>query len=186
MRSLLLLVGLGNPGKEYAATRHNVGFMLVDRLAGECGIRLGRTGSALSGKGVVFGAQAFLIKPQTYMNLSGQAVAELKSFYKVDAGGILAVYDDCDLPLGKMRFRKGGGSGGHKGVESLISAVGSMDFPRLRLGVGRPGHGELKDYVLTPFTKEEAPVVEEMLGRAIDALKTFVTDGIDAAMNSFN
>jgi len=183
---------LGNPGGEYAATRHNVGFMLADRLAEAGGVRFGKSGSALIAKGLVFGAQAVLIKPQTYMNLSGQAIAEFSSFYKIEAGRVLVFYDDCDLPLGKLRLRKDGGSGGHKGVESIITALGSRDFPRLRLGIGRPANSanpdspELKDYVLAPFTRGEAAIVDEMLGIAMDAVKTFVTDGIDAAMNRFN
>ena len=186
---MLLLIGLGNPGRDYPATKHNVGFMLADRLAEGHGIKFGKSGSALIAKGVVFGAQAILIKPQTYMNLSGQAAAEFVSFYKIDAGSALVFYDDCDMPLGKIRLRKDGGSGGHKGVESIIRALGSRGFPRLRLGIGRPvspNTTELEDYVLTPFTKEEALAVDEMLGMAVDAVKTFVTDGIDAAMNGFN
>ncbi|MBI5971178.1 MAG: aminoacyl-tRNA hydrolase [Deltaproteobacteria bacterium] len=192
---MFLLAGLGNPGREYAATRHNVGFMLADRLAEAGGVKFGKSGSALIAKGMVFGAQAVLIKPQTYMNLSGQAVAEFVSFYKIDAGSLLVFYDDCDLPLGKIRLRKDGGSGGHKGVESIISALGSKDFPRLRLGIGRPANlpdsanpdgPELKDYVLTPFTCEEGVIVDEMLGIALDAVKEFMTHGIDVAMNGFN
>ncbi len=180
------MAGLGNPGMEYAATRHNVGFMLADRLAEAGGVRFGKSGSALIGKGDVFGAQAVLIKPQTYMNLSGQAIAEFRSFYKIDAGSVLVFYDDCDLPLGKLRFRKDGGSGGHKGVESIITALGGRDFPRLRLGIGRPEAGELNGHVLAPFTPGEAAIVDEMLGIAMDAVKTFMTDGIGVAMNRFN
>lgn len=180
---------MGNPGREYAVTRHNVGFMLADRLSGAGDMTFGKSGSAFIAKGTVFGAQAVLIKPQTYMNLSGRAVAEFSSFYKIEAGRILVFYDDCDLPLGKIRLRKDGGSGGHKGLESIITSLGSRDFPRLRLGIGRPADSEdpeLKDYVLTPFTRDEVAAVDEMLGIAMDAVKAFVTDGITAAMNRFN
>ncbi len=180
------MAGLGNPGMEYAATRHNVGFMLADRLAEAGGVKFGKSGSALRAKGIVFGEQAVLVKPQTYMNLSGQAVAEFGSFYKIDHAAILVFYDDCDLPLGKLRLRKDGGSGGHKGVESIITALGGRDFPRLRLGIGRPEAGELNGHVLAPFTPGEAAIVDEMLGIAMDAVKTFMTDGIGVAMNRFN
>ncbi len=183
---MLLIVGLGNPGREYERTRHNAGFMLVDLLANDAGIKLDKKGKGVWGKGRIAGQEVVLLKPQTFMNLSGEAVQEVRAFYKVQTGSMIVAYDDCDLPLGKLRIRKDGGSGGHRGVNSIITALGSKDFPRIRLGVGRPPHGDTANYVLSPFTKDEQPALDEMLCRGKESVDVFITGGIDQAMNMFN
>lgn len=183
---MLLIVGLGNPGREYERTRHNAGFMLVDLLAAEFDIKLDKKGKGVWGKGRIAGEDVVLLKPQTFMNLSGEAVAEARAFYKVPAGSVIIAYDDCDLPLGKLRIRQDGGSGGHRGVNSIITHLGSKDFPRIRLGIGRPAFGDIVGYVLTPFSKEEQSAVGEMLCRGKEAVEVLITGGIDQAMNRFN
>jgi PTH1 family peptidyl-tRNA hydrolase len=183
---VLLIVGLGNPGREYERTRHNAGFMLVDLLALEAGIKLDKKGKGVWGKGRIAGEEVVLLKPQTFMNLSGEAVSEVRAFYKIQAGSMIVAYDDCDLPIGKLRIRKDGGSGGHRGVNSIIATLGSKDFPRIRLGVGRPPHGDTANYVLSPFTKDEQPALEEMLCRGKESVEVLITGGIDQAMNMFN
>ena len=183
---MLLIVGLGNPGPAYETTRHNVGFMLVDRLSDICSIEFTRTPSALWGRGRVFGQDAVLLKPQTYMNRSGHAVSEFKAAFPVDTGSIIAAYDDCDLPLGRLRLRKDGGSGGHRGIDSIIEHIGSRNFPRIRLGIGRPLDGDIVDYVLAPFTEDETGALDDMLTRGVSAVEALLTRGIDYAMNCFN
>jgi len=161
--------------------------MLIDRLSERCSIEFRRSASALWATGTVFGVEAVLVKPQTYMNLSGKAVAEFKAAFSVDTGSIIAVYDDCDLPAGRLRLRSSGGSGGHRGIGSIIEHIGGTEFLRIRLGIGRPVSDEsLADYVLAPFTDEEAPVVDDMLTRGVSSIEALVTRGIDYAMNSFN
>lgn len=183
-----LIVGLGNPGREYRGNRHNVGFMLVDLLAERLGASFARLESkALVTKGDTQGHRIVLAKPQTYMNLSGQAVGGLVRFYKVPAANLLVAYDDVDLPLGTLRLRPGGGSAGQKGMASIIERLGTQEFPRLRLGIGRPpGRMDAAAYVLQDFTSGEAALLREMLDRAVDAALTFVTQGLEAAMNQYN
>lgn len=183
---MLLIVGLGNPGPAYETTRHNVGFMLVDRLSERCSIEFTRSPSALWGRGRVFGQDAVLLKPQTYMNLSGKAVAEFKAAFSVETGSIIAAYDDCDLPLGRLRLRKDGGSGGHRGINSIIEHIGSRDFSRIRLGIGRPAGGDMVEYVLTPFSEDETVALDDMLTRGVSSIEALVARGMDYAMNSFN
>ena len=183
-----MLVGLGNPGREYASNRHNVGFMLIDGL----GNRLGAPRMRLQSKALVCSCQhdgrsIMLVKPQTYMNLSGQAIQSLARFYRVPLERLLVAHDDLDLPLGTLRMRPGGGPGGQKGVASTIERLGSTDFARLRIGIGRPpGSMDPADYVLQDFGRDELPEVLETLDRATDAALVFVADGIQAAMNAFN
>lgn len=185
--SLFLIAGLGNPGRDYEKTRHNAGFMLADRIARESGIEI-RQKDFFSywGKGSINGADVVIAKPQTYMNLSGQAVGAISRFFKIPAESIIVAYDDCDLPLGRIRIRKGGGSGGHKGIESIISHLSGNDFPRIRMGVGRPLMGGVKDYVLQPFRPEESQALEGMLSRGEESIRVLLKDGIDEAMNRFN
>lgn len=183
---MLLIVGLGNPGNEYEETRHNAGFMLVDLLCREHSIRLKKGGKGLWGEGRIAGEDVILLKPMTYMNLSGLAVAEVLARQPLSPESIIAAFDDCDLPLGKVRIRKGGGSGGHRGLASLIENIGTREFPRIRLGVGRPPAGDIVDYVLSPFGPGERHTVEEMLERAKEALDSIITSGIEQAMNRFN
>lgn len=183
-----LIAGLGNPGREYRNNRHNIGFMLVDRLADRLGVSFSRMESkALVTKSEYQGRRIVLAKPQTYMNLSGQAVGALAHFYKVPLENILVVYDDVDLPQETLRMRPGGGSAGHKGMKSIIERLGSQEFPRLRLGVGRPpGHKEAADYVLQDFSKAEAEMLPQILDRAVDAVLVYLTEGLNAAMTQFN
>jgi PTH1 family peptidyl-tRNA hydrolase len=183
-----LIAGLGNPGREYRDTRHNIGFMLVDQLAQHLGVMFGRLESkALVTKAEYQGRRLVLAKPQTYMNLSGGAVGSLVRFYKVPLSNLLVVYDDVDLPLGTIRMRAEGGSAGQKGMASIIERLGSQEFPRLRLGIGRPpGRMEAAAYVLLPFKKDEIEQLPLFLERAVEAALVFVTSGLEAAMNQFN
>jgi PTH1 family peptidyl-tRNA hydrolase len=183
-----LIVGLGNPGREYRETRHNIGFMLVDYLAKRLGVSFTRLESkALVTKGEYQGRRLVLAKPQTFMNLSGSAVGSLVRFYKVPMPNLLVAYDDVDLPLGTIRLRAEGGSAGQKGMASIIERLGRQDFPRLRLGIGRPpGRMEAADYVLQPFKKDEAELLPVVLERAVEAVLVFVTSGLDTAMNQYN
>lgn len=183
-----LIVGLGNPGREFKGNRHNIGFMLVDRLAERLGASFGRMESkALVTKADYQGKRLVLVKPQTYMNLSGQPVSSLVRFYKVPLGNLLLVYDDVDLPLGTLRIRPEGGSAGHKGMKSTIERLGSQEFPRLRIGIDRPpGRKAAADYVLQNFSKDQAGRLPQVLDRAVDAVLSFVTEGLDTAMNKYN
>ncbi len=182
-----LVVGLGNPGAKYANTRHNVGFMVVDRLARRVGIGLTkRQCNALTALGTISGQRVCLAKPQTYMNLSGDAVACLARFFKVSPADLLVVYDDRDLPLGRVRLREKGSAGGQRGMESIIAALGTSDFPRLRIGIGRPAEVDAVDHVLGSFSAEERPLIEAALDRAVEAVEGVLSEGVDWAMNSFN
>jgi PTH1 family peptidyl-tRNA hydrolase len=182
-----LVVGLGNPGRRYRRNRHNIGFMVIDKLAEMAGIRLGRVQSnAIVGDGSLAEQSLILAKPQTYMNLSGNAVGSLARYYRIPMGKLLVVYDEIDLPFGTLRFREQGGSGGHNGMKSIIDRIG-CDFPRLRLGVDRPpGYMEPADYVLQNFSGDELPIVTEMIDLAVDAIQLFLQDGIEITMTRYN
>jgi len=183
-----LIVGLGNPGREYREHRHNIGFMLINRLAVKLNVRFTR----LQSKALVATAnyneyKIILAKPQTFMNLSGQSVQGLIHFYKLPLTNLLVAHDDLDLPPGTIRIRPDGGSAGQKGMESIIERLGTDEFPRLRLGIGRPpGRMEAPDYVLLDFPAGEMTVISETLNLAVEAALTFVNEGLDAAMNRFN
>ncbi len=183
-----LIVGLGNPGREYTQTRHNFGFMLIDRLT----LRLNARGMKVQSKAIVITAQyegrkLILAKPQTYMNLSGQSVQGLVRFYKLPLEHLLVAHDDLDLPFCTIRMRPGGGPGGQKGIKSTIDQLGTPEFARLRLGIDRPpGRMDSAAYVLQDFTQKELLAVSETLDRAADAALTWVTEGLNAAMNKFN
>ena len=183
-----LVAGLGNPGKEYRNTRHNIGFMVIDRLAERLDLSFTRTQSkALITDGRYQGQRLYLAKPQTFMNASGQAVAALQKFYKIESENLLVVYDDVDLPFDTIRMKPSGGSAGHKGMNSIIQQLGTQDFPRLRLGVGRSfGSRQAADYVLKPFSKEESEFLDRYLQRAGDAILTYITEGIQQAMTEYN
>jgi PTH1 family peptidyl-tRNA hydrolase len=182
-----LVVGLGNPGRRYKNNRHNIGFRVADLIAERHGIAMSRLEMrAIVGKGVVLGRQVILAKPQTYMNESGQAVGSLLNYYDVPQMNLMVVYDEIDLPLGTLRLREKGGSGGHNGMKSVISHVGE-GFPRLRLGVGRPpGNMEAAAYVLRDFKGDDKLVAETMVTTAADAIESFLIDGIEQAMNRYN
>jgi PTH1 family peptidyl-tRNA hydrolase len=186
--SAFLLVGLGNPGREYRDSRHNVGFMLVDRLC----VRLNARGMKMQSKAIVITTtyeehKLILAKPQTYMNLSGQSVQGLAHFYKIPLTNLLVLSDDLDLPFGTIRIRARGGPGGQRGMSSIIERLGTQEFPRLRIGIGRPpGRMDPADYVLQDFSKEEMKSLSEILDHAADAALEFVIHGLNAAMNRFN
>jgi len=183
-----LVVGLGNPGPRYADTRHNAGRMVTAHLARRHGVELDSVKfNVRFGKLRLEGATALLATPLTYMNESGQAVAPLARFYQVPVERILAVYDDLDLPPGRLRLRSEGGAGGHNGVASLIRSLGGQGFPRLRVGIGRPPAGwEGVDYVLGRFTDAERALIEGCLPEAADAIERTLREGITAAMNAYN
>ncbi|MSP11652.1 MAG: aminoacyl-tRNA hydrolase [Chloroflexi bacterium] len=184
----LLIAGLGNPGPEYAFTHHNAGWMLIDRFAAAQGISLDRVMfKGRMGSGTVAGKKVYLVKPLTYMNASGQSVIPLLHYYKIPLENLLVCYDEMDLPLGTIRLRADGGAGGQKGMISIIQAASSKEIPRLRLGIGRPPAGwDPVDYLLSPFTRDELPVVKYMLDGALPAVELFISEGIQAAMNRFN
>jgi len=185
---MFVLVGLGNPGREYRQTRHNVGFMVIDELCKVLNTRLTRMqGKALVGSGILDGCKIILAKPQTFMNLSGQSVASLVKFYKIPLSQLLVILDDLDLPVGTLRIRPGGGSAGNKGLMSIIQQLGTEEFPRMRLGIGRPpGQKNGADYVLQDFQNGEMDFVKGVLDKASHAAQVFVSSGIDQAMNQFN
>ncbi len=183
-----LIVGLGNPGLEYAKTRHNVGFQCLDYLAARHNITFGKKNmKAIWGKGVLAGKEVILAKPQTFMNLSGQSVGEIVRFFKIDPKqDLLVIYDDLDLPVGKLRLRPNGSSGGQNGLRNILDLLGTLEVPRLRVGIGRPRLGTARDRVLNEFSREEQPVMEEIYRRVELAVLTWLTDGMEAAMNRFN
>lgn len=183
-----LIVGLGNPGPRYHNNRHNVGFMVLDALADDARIPIRRVEfRALVGKGTLENEPAILAKPQTFMNDSGQAVAPLMRFYKIPNDKLLVVHDDLDLPFGTLRLRPQGGAGGQRGMGSIMAKLDTQDFARLRVGIGRPpGRMPPRDYVLHDFDSDEEEILPEVLQSAVDAIRRFVADGIEQAMNDFN
>ncbi|HHW15364.1 MAG TPA: aminoacyl-tRNA hydrolase [Firmicutes bacterium] len=186
-----LVVGLGNPGPEYANTRHNAGFLVVDRLSRKMGVQVTqKLRQALVGEGRLAGQRVALAKPQTYMNLSGEAVAGLVQWYKLSPAEVIVVYDDKDLPPGRIRVRPGGGPAGHRGMISVLQALGTDEVARVRVGIGREAPGEADErgigYVLSPFSAEEQPLVEAALDRAAEAVETILSEGVEAAMQRFN
>jgi len=182
------IVGLGNPGAQYAETRHNVGFLVLDRLAErrQIGVTRGRH-RALFGRGQIAGEDCLLVKPQTFMNDSGVAVRRVLQYYRLEPADVLLVYDDIALDLGVMRLRRGGSDGGHKGVRSVIHLLGTDQIARLRLGVGRPPEGASAiNYVLSPFARSERERAEQMVGDAADAVELVLREGLEVAMNRYN
>jgi peptidyl-tRNA hydrolase, PTH1 family len=179
-----LVAGLGNPGPDYAGTRHNIGFAVLDFFAESATVVFER--QAKWDAAIARADDAILMKPLTFMNRSGSALAAVAGFYKIGPAEILVVMDDFALPLGRLRIREGGGPGGHNGLESVIVSFGSEDIPRLRLGIGDAPERASVDYVLSPFFEEEKPKVKAMIERAADAIKCAVDNGITFAMNKFN
>ena len=184
---MYIIVGLGNPGRRYEHTRHNIGFITVDYLAEKHGIRINKIKhKALVGEGMISGQKVLLVKPQTYMNLSGQSVREILSFYKPEIANLIVVYDDVDLPMGRLRIRPSGSSGTHNGMRSIIYDIQRDDFPRLRIGIGGERKMRLADYVTGGFGKEERKLMEGSVLRAVSALESILDSGIERAMNEYN
>lgn len=182
-----LIVGLGNPGSRYQWTRHNAGFMVLDRLSHTSAIPVSRKSfSALCGEGVWHDSRILLLKPQTFMNLSGRSVAEAARFHKLSPRDIIVLHDDLDIPFGRVKIKIGGGHGGHNGLRSLILELGSGEFTRIRIGIGRPACGEVVDYVLHPFDSTELDALPAILDGGVDMLAVLLSDGQKRAMNEFN
>lgn len=182
-----LIAGLGNPGSKYLWTRHNAGFMVLDRLSQVAGIPLSRKAySAFCGEGFWQGHRLILLKPQTFMNLSGRSVAEAVRFHKIPDEDILVVHDDLDIPFGSVRLKKGGGHGGHNGLRSIQSVLGTGNFIRLRVGIGRPGRGDVVDYVLNPFPSSEMQNLALVLDGAIEVLDSLLNAGMGKTMSLYN
>jgi PTH1 family peptidyl-tRNA hydrolase len=185
---LFLIAGLGNPGRNFEHNRHNVGFMLLNRIAVRLGENFSRVESkALVAKSSYLGERVILMKPQSFMNNSGAPISSLVRFYRVSLDNLLIVYDDVDLPLGTIRLRPSGGSAGQKGMQSIIERLGTEEIPRLRIGTGRPpGRMEAADYVLQDFPANEMDLLAETLDRAVEAVLTFMQYGVEPAMNAYN
>lgn len=183
-----LIIGLGNPGTQYANTRHNIGFMVVEELARRHGLTFSKTEKrAQVADGMIQGKRVLLVKPQTYMNESGMAVRGLVDFYKIDLAQIAVAADDLDIPLGTLRLRKGGSDGGQRGVRSIIQHLMTQDFARIRCGIGRPpGRMNPSDYVLRPFMGDDQITARIEIERAADAIETWLRDGLELAMTRHN
>ncbi len=183
-----VIVGLGNPGKKYENTRHNIGFAAIDDIAQKEGISI-NTGKykALVGSGYIDGVKVLLVKPQTFMNLSGESLRPIMDFYKLEPEDFLVIFDDIDLDVGRIRIRRKGSAGGHNGIKSIISHLGSMEFPRIKIGVGaKPPGYDLADYVLGHFSKADQEILQERFEDVHDAVKLIVGDDITEAMNRHN
>lgn len=185
---MYIIIGLGNPTAQYQATRHNIGWDAITRLSDDFRIPMDlKKHKAVCGKGMIEGEKVVLAQPVTYMNLSGESVRELVDFYKVSPQEIIVIYDDISLDVGQLRIRKKGSAGGHNGIKSIISHLGTDEFPRIKIGVGdKPKDWDLADYVLSRFQEQEQTVIREALKDASDACRTMITSGIDAAMNQYN
>lgn len=183
-----LIVGLGNPTREYQATRHNIGFDAITRMCDDYRIRLdSKEHKAVCGKGYIGGEKVILAQPQTYMNLSGESVREMADYYKLTNEDVIVICDDINLDVGQLRVRKKGSAGGHNGIKNIIAQLGTEEFMRIRVGVGaKPEKWDLADYVLGRFPKEEEPVIREALEKVSKACECIITDGIEAAMNLYN
>ncbi|MCU4932465.1 aminoacyl-tRNA hydrolase [Bacillus cereus] len=183
-----LIVGLGNPGREYELTRHNIGFMAIDELAKRWNISLNEQKfKGVFGAGFVNGEKVILLKPLTYMNLSGECIRPLMDYYKIDVEDFVVMYDDLDIPVGKLRLRMKGSAGGHNGVKSTISHLGTQEFQRIRMGIDRPKNGmKVVDYVLGRFTSEEIPDVNHSIEKAADACEEWLNKPFLQIMNTFN
>jgi PTH1 family peptidyl-tRNA hydrolase len=183
-----IVLGLGNPGKKYERTRHNLGFMIVDRIAAQKNISIcTKKCRSLVGEWTLLGEKVLLAKPQTFMNLSGEAVEELVRAFSLGIDDLLVVHDDMDLSFGRIRIRTRGGSAGHRGLQSILSALGSENFLRVRVGVGHPPVGvDPIDYLLFPFSEEEAALLDPTLQRAAEAVKSILEEGVSRAMERFN
>ncbi|MCT4565965.1 MAG: aminoacyl-tRNA hydrolase [Maledivibacter sp.] len=184
---MYVVVGLGNPGKKYAGTRHNVGFEVVDYLAYRNNIELKKIKhKALIGEGIIDGKKVMLVKPQTFMNLSGQSVSEICEYYKIDTSKLIVIYDDIDIDLARIRIRKKGSSGTHNGMRNIIYLLRQDDFPRIRIGIGRPIHGDLVNYVIGKFSEGEKEDILLSIKLSAEAVESIISEGMDKAMNKYN
>ncbi len=185
---MYIIAGLGNPGRKYINTKHNIGFDVVDYLAKKHNIKInGIKFKGNIGKGEISGRKVLLLKPATYMNLSGISILDAVKYYGVSNENLLVIYDDADLDIGKLRLRKGGSSGTHNGMKSVIYQLQTEDFPRLRLGIGSPpGDGDLARYVLNRFSSEQRDIIDEAIKKSVLAVETFLKEGINRAMDKFN
>lgn len=184
--TMKLIVGLGNPGKKYEHTRHNMGFDVVDLFSELAQIDIDKDAfKGLVGRGKVFDEDVYLLKPQTFMNLSGESVREIVSYFKIPKEDIIVVYDDLDLEPGKIRLRLSGSSGGHRGIQNIIEQLGTENIKRIRIGIGKPTYDTI-DYVLGKPLKEEQVLIDEAIKKAVDALKEILKNNFDSAMNKFN
>ena len=182
-----LIVGLGNPGKEYAGTRHNCGFMVIDRLASKLNVDVDQNKfKGLYAKVTYHGEDIILLKPQTYMNLSGESVNAMMNFFKIDKEDLLVIYDDLDMPVGKLRLRKTGSAGGHNGIKNIIAHLNSQDFKRIRVGIDRHKYMNVADYVLSRFSKVESEAIEQGIENAANAVLDYLDNDFNHAMNYYN
>lgn len=186
---MYLIVGLGNPGRDYVGTRHNMGFEAVDAICAKYDIKLNKEKfRAIYGEGRIGGEKVLVIKPQTYMNLSGESVREFRDWFKMEEENIIVIYDDISLPVGKLRIREKGSAGGHNGIKNIIYQLGTDVFPRIKIGVGAPDHPDfdVKDYVLGKFSKEETEVLIKTVIRAAAAVEEMILHDAKSAMNQYN
>lgn len=184
---MFVIAGLGNPGRKYENTRHNMGFLVIDRLAGKNDIKVNKIKhKSLVGDGFISGRKTLLVKPQTYMNLSGEALREVVEYYNVDMEDLIVIYDDFDIGLGSIRIRKKGSAGSHNGMKSIIQNLGSQDFPRVRIGIGKSGSRDWKDFVLGRMGRDEKKAIEHAVEEAANAIMCILEKGIDKAMNEYN
>jgi PTH1 family peptidyl-tRNA hydrolase len=188
LENLHLIIGLGNPGSKYDNTRHNVGFETIDVISEKYGIKVTKLKhKALVGDGIIEGQRVLLVKPQTFMNLSGESVRDVAGWYKVSPANIIIIYDDIDIPIGKIRVRPKGSSGTHNGMKSVIYQLQSDEFPRVRIGIGKPPEEwDLADYVLSKFSGDELKIIEASISKAAEAVISIIKHGPDAAMNLYN
>ena len=182
------IIGLGNPGMKYAGTRHNIGFDAVTAIADKYNLSINnKKFKGVYADGHIAGEKVLLVQPQTFMNLSGECVREVADFYKLNPNEIIIICDDINLDVGRLRIRKKGSAGGHNGLKNIIAHLGTEEFPRIRVGVGEKTEGwDLADYVLARFDKDSEPVIREALANVVGAVETWISEGIDAAMNRFN
>lgn len=184
---MFIIAGLGNPGKKYEKTRHNMGFLVVDRLAEKNDIKINKIKhKALVGDGFISGQKVLLVKPQTYMNLSGESLQEVVSYYNVDIEDVIVIYDDFDLETGSLRIRKKGSAGSHNGMKSVVQHLNSQNFPRVRIGIGKSGNLDWKDFVIGKVGSQEKDVISAAIDKAADAVMCILEKGIDNAMNEYN